>query len=98
MILSFPTLSSAESSLYRSEGWREGKRNRVGDDGKGRDKKLTPFRSSHRPSRAFYFSITAIFIGMPSESLSGGESQWRREPLQVFFSVTLSSKALKEAA
>ena len=85
MILSFPTLSSAESSLYRREDWREGKRNREGDDGKGRDKKLTPFRSSHRPSRAFYFSIIAIFIGMPSGSLSGGESLYK-----YFFSVTLS--------
>ena len=27
-----------------------------------------PFPSSHRPSRAFYFSLIAIFIGIPSGS------------------------------
>ena len=32
------------------------------------------FRSSHRPSRAFCFSIIAIFIGIPNGSLCGGES------------------------
>ena len=30
--------------------------------------------SSHRPPRAFYFSIIAIFIGIPSRSFCGGES------------------------
>ena len=70
MILSFRTLSPAESSLYRREVWREGKRIREGDDGKGKgkEKKLPPFRSSHRPPGAFYFSVIAIFIGMPSGS------------------------------
>ena len=28
---------------------------------------------SHRPPRAFYFSITAFFIGIPSGNLCGGE-------------------------
>ena len=32
------------------------------------------FPSSHRPSRAFCFSIIAIFIGIPNGSLCGGES------------------------
>lgn len=30
--------------------------------------------SSHRPLRAFYFSIIAIFTGIPSRSFCGGES------------------------
>ena len=29
-----------------------------------------PFPSSHRPSRAFYFPIIAIFIGIPGGSLA----------------------------
>ena len=32
------------------------------------------FTSSHRPSRAFCFSIIAIFIGIPNGSLCGGEN------------------------
>ena len=36
------------------------------------------FRSSHRPSRAFCFSIIAIFIGIPNGSLCGGERAWKR--------------------
>ena len=37
--------------------------------------KMTPFPSSHRPLRAFhFFSIIAIFIGISSGSLGGGES------------------------
>ena len=33
------TLSSAEASLYRREGWREQKRKPAGDDGKGKEKR-----------------------------------------------------------
>ena len=77
MILSFATLFSAVTSLYPSEGWREGKRERDRDDGKGKEKKLPPFPSSHRPPRAFYFSIIAIFIGMSSETLCGGGSLYK---------------------
>ena len=37
-----------------------------GTMGRGkREEKLPPFPSSHRSPRAFYFLITAIFIGMP---------------------------------
>ena len=38
-----------------------------------RQERLPPFPSSHRPQRTFYFSIIAIFIGIPSGSLCGGE-------------------------
>ena len=38
--------------------------------------RLPPFLSSHRPPRAFYFSIIAILIGIPSGSLCREESQW----------------------
>ena len=37
-VVSLVTLSSAEASLYRREGWREGKRKLAGDDGKGKGK------------------------------------------------------------
>ena len=39
-----------------------------------REERLPPFPSSHRPPRAFYFSIIAVFIGIPRGSLCGGES------------------------
>ena len=35
---------------------------------------LPPFPSSHRPPRAFYFSMIAIFIVIPSGSLCEGET------------------------
>ena len=56
--------------------------------------KLPLFLSSHRPPRAFYFSIIAILIGIPSGSLCRGESQWFKpmkrqisEDIAVSFSV-----------
>ena len=33
------SLSSVEASLYRREGWRDGKRKRARDDGKGKGEK-----------------------------------------------------------
>ena len=38
-----------------------------------REERLPPFPSSNRPPRAFFFSVIAIFIGMSSGSLCGGE-------------------------
>ena len=38
-----------------------------------REKRLPPFPSSHRPPRAFYFSIIVV-TGTPRGSLCGGES------------------------
>ena len=35
------SLSSVEASLYRREGWRDGKRKREGDDGKGKGEKAS---------------------------------------------------------
>ena len=37
-VVSLVTLSSAEASLYRREGWREGKGKLAGNDGKGKEK------------------------------------------------------------
>ena len=39
-----------------------------------REERLHPVPSSHRPPRAFYFSIIAIFIETPSGNLCGGET------------------------
>ena len=78
-------LSSAEASLYRREDWRERNRMRAGDNGKGKERRkalLPHFPSSHRPPRAFYFYITAIFIGIPSGSLCRGESDRAQRSVQ----------------
>ena len=52
---------------------RKRKRKRAGHDGKRKESRetLPPFPSSHRPPRAFYFSIIVIFIGTPGGSLCG---------------------------
>ena len=89
MILSFTTLSSAESSLYRREGWREGKRNREGDDGMGKEKKLPPFqsfRSSHRPPRAI-FRLLLFLLGCPA----GASAEERAFTSNFFGNVKLKS-------
>ena len=66
------SLASAEASLYRREAVERGK-----EDTRrtmGREKRRSQvFSSSHRPPRAFYFSIIAIFIGIHSGSLCGEE-------------------------
>ena len=56
------------------------KRKRAWHDGKGKERAEAspPFLSSHRPPRAFYFSIIAIFIGIPSGSLCRGERSSNR--------------------
>ena len=95
------SLSSAEASLYRTEGWREGKRNRAGVNGKGKKPSSSLLRKSgailnalygrgspifpysYRPPRVFYFSIIAIFIGIPSGSLCGGERIFVKCPVLV---------------
>ena len=87
MILSFTTLSSAESSLYRREGWREGKRNREGDNGKGKEKKLLPFQSfSHRPPRAI-FRLLLFLLGYPA----GASAEERAFTSNFFGNVKLKS-------
>ena len=53
------------------------KRKRAGDDGTEKERKRGPlFPSSHRPTRAIYFSIIVIFIGIPSGSLCAGERKY----------------------
>ena len=55
-------------------GWGERKRERAGHDGKEKDIREAPVLSLFPSSRrASYFSITAIYIGIPSGSLCGGE-------------------------
>ena len=59
------SLSSAEAPFCRRKAGERGKES-AEDDGKGKKMKLPPFPSSHRPLRSCYFSIIAIFIGIPS--------------------------------
>ena len=64
------SLASAEASLNRREAVEREKEDTRGT--MGREKRRSEvFSSSHRPPRAFYFSIIAIFIGIPSGSLCG---------------------------
>ena len=64
------SLASAEASLYRREAVEREKEDTQGT--MGREKRRSEvFSSSHRPPRAFYFSIIAIFIGIHSGSLCG---------------------------
>ena len=62
-------LSSAEASLCRKEA------ESAGHDGKGEEKREGPplFPCSHRPPHACYFSIIAIFIGIPSGTGASAE-------------------------
>ena len=48
------SLSSAEASLYRTEGWREGKRNRAGNNGKGKKPSSSLPRKSGAILNALY--------------------------------------------
>ena len=48
------SLSSAEASSYRTEGWREGKRNRAGDNGKGKKPSSSLPRKSGAILNALY--------------------------------------------
>ena len=71
----FSALSSTEVSLCRREAGRKRKKESArGTMGraKGEERSL-PFPFSHRPPRAFYFSIIATFIGIPKGSLYGEE-------------------------
>ena len=74
-------ISSGGGSLLRRGlfvlwgGWGERKRERAGHDRKGKKRREVPafslFPSS--PARFLIFPIIAIFIGIPSGSLCGGE-------------------------
>ena len=68
-------LSSTEASLCRREAGRKRKKESAqGTMGRGKGEEKPPrFPSSHRPPRAFYFSIIATFIGIPTGSLCGEE-------------------------
>ena len=66
------SLASAEASLYRREAGEREKEDTRGTMGRGK-RRSQVFPSSHRPPRAFYFSIIAIFIGIHSGSLCGEE-------------------------
>ena len=62
----------AEASLYRRETGEREKESTRGTMGREK-RKSEVFSSSHRPPRAFYFLIIAIFIGIPRGSLCGEE-------------------------
>ena len=58
----FPNpFSSAEVSLCRREAGEKENSKRAWQDGREKERKLPLFPSSHRPPRAYYFSIIAIF-------------------------------------
>ena len=63
--------SSAITFQFKLKQGREGER------------KEAPFPSSHRPPRAFYFFIIAIFFGIPGRcgSLCGGERTHSQNPI-----------------
>ena len=64
------SLASTEASLYRREAGERKKESARGTMGRDR-RRSEVFPSSHRPPRPFYYSIIAIFIGIPSGSLCG---------------------------
>ena len=64
------SLASAEASLYRREA-REREKESARETMRRGKRRSEVFPSSHRPPRAFYFSVIAIFIGIPSGSLCG---------------------------
>ena len=67
----FPNpFSSAEVSLCRREAGEKEKSKRAGQDGREKERKLTLFPSSYLPPRAYYFSISAIFIEIPGSRLA----------------------------
>ena len=80
----FPNpFSSAEVSLCRREAGEKEKSKRAGQDGREKERKLPLFPSSYRPSRAYYFSIIAIFTGIPGTRLTTKSTSWRAE--RAFF-------------
>ena len=67
----FPNpFSSAEVSLCRREAGEKEKSKRAGQDGMEKERKLTLFPFSYLPPRAYYFSISAIFIEIPGSRLA----------------------------
>ena len=66
----FSPLSSAEASLCRKKKKARGTRWEGETEKRGL---YPPFPSFHIPLGAFYFSIIAIFIGIPIGNLCGGE-------------------------
>ena len=53
-------------------------------DGKGKERKELPsFPSSHRPPRAFYFSIIAIFTGILVEASAHAEERGKNLGLRT---------------
>ena len=62
------SLSSVEASLYRREGWRDGKRKREGDDGKGKGEKAS------FPARFLFFDYCYFYWDTQREPLLRRES------------------------
>ena len=84
-------LSSAEASLYCREDWREGNRERVGDDGKGKKREA---RAEARPRSRFFplsivpralsiFSLLLFLLGYPAGAFAElGESDRAQRSVQ----------------
>ena len=73
--------TAPEASLYLWGGWGERKRERAGHDGNEKERREAPAFSlfSFSPGRFLFFSIIAVFIGISSRSLCGGENHHRVE-------------------
>ena len=62
-VTSFKLFSNLSFYACVYGGWEERKRERAGQDGRGkREERLPPFPSSHRPPRAFYFFRLLLFL------------------------------------
>ena len=74
-VLPLSSAAPAEAALCCGEaGEKEIESARGRMERRKREERLPPFPSSHRSPRASYFSIIAIFIGMPCGGLCGGDS------------------------
>ena len=66
------SLSSEEASLYRREGWREGKRKRAGDNGNGERNLVPVFLGNPAPSWRHYMAEApafSLFLSSPARFL-----------------------------
>ena len=83
-VVSSVTLSSAEASLYRREGWREGKRKRAGDDGKGKETKRL-FPPPIAPCALSIFRFLLFSLGYPFPPSQAAEVHFFYWSASIFF-------------
>ena len=65
-VVTLVTLSSAEASLNRREGWREGKRKRARDDGKGKEKNYLFSLPIFSRALSIFFLLLLFLLGYPA--------------------------------